>query len=197
MAFQSPQNNFGFQVTVVLGAFSLICLITALFFNMNSGEAISFSAPGAGEFSQSFESNKKNQVYYVQMRANTGSLQVNSGWSEAQIEIADEGGTPLFAFGGDFWRAAGRDSDGPWTERKNSNTMKITLREPGTYKLNVDFSASASNPGQLSIALYPKRASSLPFFWIGVLAFIGAIAVGYFSSQNIIAQKIRDLDYEF
>lgn len=197
MAFQSPQNNLGFQVTVVLGAFAVICLMTALFFNMNTGEAISFTAPGAGEYSQTFESKKKNQVYYVQLRANTGSLQVNSGWSEAEIEIANAEGTPLFAFGGDFWRAAGRDSDGPWTERKNLNKMKITLRDPGTYSLNVDFSASVSNPGQLSIALYPKRASSLPFFWLGVLSFIGAVAVGYFSSQSIIAQKIRDLDYEF
>ncbi|MGB0371107.1 MAG: hypothetical protein ACPGN3_07115 [Opitutales bacterium] len=197
MAFQSPKNNIGFQVTVILGVFSLICLATAAVFNMDSGKAISMTVPGKGEFSESFKSEKKNQVYFVQLRGSTGNLPWNSGWSEAEVEIADANNTPLFAFGGDFWREAGRDDDGPWQEHKSLNKMKITLRDPGTYNLNVDFNSSVANPGKLTVTLHPKRASSLPFFVLGIISFIAAVAIGYFSSKTIVHQAVRNFDYEF
>ena len=183
MAFQSPTNNTAKQISVILGCFAMICLATAAFFNFDAGKAIKMAVSTPGEHTQTFESKKKNQVYFVRLISSTRNLPVNSGWSQAEVEIVDDQANPLFAFGGDFWRARGRDSDGRWSESKDLNKMKITLREPGTYSLNIDYSSSVSNPGKLSLSLQPKRASSLPFFWLGIFSLIGAIIMGYFAQR--------------
>ena len=174
------------QMAILLAIFSLICLITAFVFNMPQGKVHHFEFKPSADGNiqpQRFDVERDNQVYSVKFSQSVNRLRVNEDWSNVDITIETEEGQVITSFGGDFWRASGYD-EGHWSETKNQNNMKITIRHKGTYFLDVDLSSNRSRfDAKLSVKLIPKRASSLPFTVLGTVALIIAIALGYFEQK--------------
>ncbi len=114
---------------------------------------------------------KYKEVYEISLR--TTIFYETSFFVES--EVLDENKQYLYSFGEELWYERGYDSDGSWTDTKNTYEMKVTFAKPGRYYLN--FKAEDSFrpnkiPRELSITLSKKRGSALPHFWFGILSIV-------------------------
>ena len=167
---------------LVLLGFSILCFGTALWFSINDGKPIAFETPVRGSpVGHPFNVHKDNSVYLATIVQNPYQLQVNSGWSEIEIEIMDKNENGLFSFGGDVWQVAGYAyRDGPWHERKSKFKMKFTIPQKGDHLIGVTAENNAGNyTAPINVTIQPKVASSVAFMTLGIFAFIGGVIVEY------------------
>lgn len=179
-------------IDLLLAIFAIACFLTAaIFFSGSSGKSFSIAfqpqasinSPWSG--AKTFSVPNDKQVYRVRFAMSPSNLPWNSGWSNATISVLDDSGKQLFGFGGDVWRASGRDEDGPWRETKSQNEMKVTFEKAGTYTLEAEVSTTAKRFNQkLTVIFEPRRGSSLPFTIVGVLALIAAVAFHMFTKPG-------------
>ena len=110
---------------------------------------------------------------------------VNS-WTFIEGEVLDADEEYLFSFGDELGHYTGVDSEGPWTEHKNSYSVKLTLPEAGDYFL--DFVAETSRGGDntpLTVTVEKLRGSSLPHILAGVVALIIAVMLNEIRNRTI------------
>jgi hypothetical protein len=180
---------------MVLMGFSVICLITSFIFSFDKGEELKIQAPATGKAEgHPFSVPKDNAVYVATITQNPGGLPNNSGWSDIEIEIMDKEETSLFSFGGDIWRASGRDSDGSWSETKSRFKMKFTVPEKGEYLIGVSAENNARDihafNSNIKMTIQRKTASSLPFMIAGIFAFIAGVIIGYINNYATVNETL-------
>ena len=189
-------SSFLNTAAVLLLCFAVICFATAFFFNLSKPGIQSYTfKPSAPEKAETLVVPKDNTVYRVEVFQSIGNLAANRDWSAVSIEVTSEEGDSIVNFGGEFWNASGYD-DGYWSETKNRYTMKVTFPIAGTYLINCEAESSVTNfNGEITVRFLPKRGSATPFFILGILTFLGGIAMGYFSNAAAVNSSLSKLEF--
>ena len=187
-AFEKRANllqELAFHAMLCLG-FAALCLLTSLFVGTKAGDSKVLTIPPEGTSSPiPFSIEAPNSVYQFKVRQSTSGLPLNTGWASASVRLLDPEGNLLFGFGDEFWRAAGRDSEGySWSERQNEYSLNFTFPLAGEYLLEVETESSTATLNEpVYLEMTPVSGSKVPFYigaFIGVIAAVGVGAVRYF-----------------
>ena len=177
------------KISGILLVFAFICLITSLFMNINSGSTIKKSVPPTGGELGPIRVKKDYSVYKIKVTQDLGSY---GTWSFVNGDVLDENKNYLFSFGKELWKETGRDSDGTWSAKKTSFSLKVTLPKKGTYYLKFNTESNTSENDWVQVAVSPKQGSSLAHFILGVLGLI--IGVGLWVLTNLEDSDEGDLE---
>lgn len=171
-------------------AFAVLCFFTSLFFAQGSERRqVRLNTPGDQLIP--LEVKKDNSVYEVTVSA--PRLPVNS-WAFLEGQVLDADKEYLFSFGDELSYYAGRDSEGPWTELKDSYATKLTIPKAGSYYLKfIDETSRRGDSVYASVTVSKLRGSSLPYTLAGVVAFIIAVVLNEIENRTI-TRVIKALD---
>ena len=167
-------NAYKYQAAFIL--FGVICLITALYFSQSTGMLASQQLAGEGGRFGPIKTDNLNQVVQIQV-SQTVPMQA---WSTIAGEVVDARDNTLFSFNEELWSESGIDSDGPWTEKKNTYNLSITFTRPGEYFIEFDVESSLNQQQPISVQARRKRGSSIPYMVIGGLAIIIGLLISMF-----------------
>lgn len=163
-------------------AFAGLCFLTTLFFSHASEKQQADLNTPEGKFIP-LEVKKDNTVYEVTV--STSGLPVNS-WAFIEGQVLDADKEYLFSFGDELSYYAGRDSEGPWSERKGDYSAKLTIPKAGTYYLGfVTETSWRRDDVQASITVEKLRGSSLPYTLAGIVALIIAVVLNEIRNRTI------------
>lgn len=181
---------------LILIALSLICFIGAFIQNTKAGKTQTFTfTPEEPGQVQTLKVDKPDTVYAVTVRQSPSGLAENRGWSDVSIIIRSgkgDKGDQLLSFGGDFWRASGYD-EGPWSETKNSYTMKATFPHKGEYPVSIESSSSEGSYNQpVRVTFEPRKGSTLPLLILGIPALLAGVIMGYIANRHAVNAKMAE-----
>ena len=189
MIKDSTQSTGWFtKYAMALTVFSLVCLISAWFFNRNSGESQNYTFKDflkeEGQV-QEIQTQKRHQVFELVASYPAHNLTIDRDWVSANLEIQSPTGTRLFGYSFNFFQEWRTNQDGDnYRHSENRESVKITLPYKGTYKIKVNGKTNATDANQsLSVNLKPKQASALPFFWAGVITLVLGVASAWVASK--------------
>jgi hypothetical protein len=114
-------------------------------------------------------------VYEIKVHHDLSLMGTSSIWTEIEGEVLDARKEYLFSFGDELWEERGFDEEGPWHESKEEFAMKVTFKNKGKYYLRMNITSPFSHINPVSVVVYKKLGSSLPFFIIGVISLVGGL----------------------
>jgi hypothetical protein len=159
------------RAAVLLFIFAMLCAISALAVNLSVGERLERRLDASGGLVGPITVQEDGSVLQIEVRQNPG----NQSWSFVGGEVLDAGKNYLFGFGDEMWHETGYDSDGRWSETKNSYDIKVRLPQ-GQYYLNFSGEKQpGSNPGSVRVTVEEKLGSSIPFWILALLALLAAV----------------------
>lgn len=181
------------HLALVYLAFAVLCLITSVFFTASSGRQ-TYTA-GDGNTFGPIEVADDRSVYEIKVRST--SLPNNS-WAFVEVQLLDARGEYLFSMGDELSFYSGRDSDGPWTERKDSYVGKMTIPEAGSYYIRVLVQRSAASAGALYVSVSRLYGSSLPYLVAAIAALVIAVVLNELQNRTItrFAEMVSDMSDE-
>ena len=157
------------QAARAMMVFAGLSFVTALGFNMSTGDSISEVLPPKGGIVGPVLVESDRTVYEISV-----SQPVPDGASNhVEGAVLDANKKHLFSFGEEFWQESGYDSEGAWTERKTAYDIKVTLQK-GTYYLGFE-SENPRIPSRIGIVVSKKGGSAIPFVTAGIIALIVAL----------------------
>lgn len=168
------------KIGVIFLGYAALCFITSFWFNSNVGKvALLDSTPASGGIVGPLHVKEKNTVYLISI-----SQGVDDGsWSFVSGDVLDENKNYLFGFGGEFWEEHGRDSDGPWHEKKENYDLKVTFPEKGKFYLKFESQMKSPHAGNnITIKVEEKRGSSLAHFVLGVFSIMAAMGILWYAN---------------
>lgn len=171
MAITDPRKQQSYKrVALVFLVYSVLCFITYLIFDSNSGTVIKEMLPPSGGEVGPIEAKKDNSVFLIKVKRH---IPTSGAWSFVGGDVLDANKEYLFGFGKEFWKERGYDSDGYWTEEDTNYDLKITLRRRGKYylKFNVETSRASIGTG-IRVEVHPKQGSALAFFILGIVSLL-------------------------
>lgn len=178
------------QIAIALVIFGFICLISALVVNFSRGKSIYKSLPSQGGIVGPIQVKKDRTIYLVKVSQSVS----NREWSAVTGNVLDQDKNYLFGFGEEFWKESGRDSEGSWTETKNKYEMKMTLQK-GTYYFEFESERSHNVSGNITIAVYRKIGSPLPFLIAGIIALIIGVVLNEIANQTL-TKIVEEMDFD-
>ncbi len=156
------------QAAMALIAFAILSFVSALFFNVTTGGQISEVLSPEGGIVGPISIEKDRTVYQITVAQDIRS---NGAWNQVEGSVLDEQKNHLFSFGEEFWKEAGYDDGGAWSESKTDYTIKVLLQR-GTYYLGFEAEQVNQVTGSIQIIGKQKGGSSVPLFTAGVIALI-------------------------
>ncbi len=173
------------KYAIVLLGFAVIFLFTsAIFHGCNADKVIRKTLPTTGGLVGPIEVKKDRSVYLIEVGQN---IHRDFDWSAVSGELLDAKKEYLFGFGKEFWKESGYD-EGPWTEKVTSYKMKITIPKRGTYYFNFEVEKAVGVKTNVIVNISRKYASSLPFFWFGILFLIVGVAIGLITNKQLFEE---------
>lgn len=158
-------EKVSFKYPLLLAGFGIICLIAAMIMSMDVGEPQITSLTKEGGKFGPIVTRDHNEVVKIELRQRLPLMK----WSAVDVEVMDENGNYLFAFGDEFWHETGRDSEGRWEEAKHKYSLAVTFPQPGSYFLNISAEGNATNSNpHISVRVRHELGSSLIFIWLGM-----------------------------
>ncbi len=170
--------------------FAGLFLLTALFFSQGRVEKeFHLDTPEGGLVP--IEVKNDETVYEVTIASDL--IPVNS-WAFIEGQVLDADKEYLFSFGDELSYYTGRDSEGRWTERKNSYSAKLTIPKAGNYFLSFVTETSRGGDTGAIVVVRKLRGSSLPFMLAGAVAFIIAVVLNEIRNGTItkIIEALED-----
>lgn len=178
-----PRNEKLRAAGIVLMAFGLVSLITAIFFARQSGAALVQSLPAEGGIVGPVEITKENTVLHITVQQSFSQ----DSWSYIEGDVLDAEQEPLFSFGDELWRESGYDSDGAWSESDSTYDLKVTIPEKGTHYLELTAELAApSTASSMSIRVEPQAGSTVPFIAAGIIGLILGLILHEMATGAII-----------
>ena len=190
-------QNFSRHLPMVLVGFSLVCFLTALFFNTDQGDEriISFDAQAYGDQGQgkAFEVESKNQVFLVTMERDVSGLAIDRGWVDVDVQIQSANAQTLFGYAINFFREYRENTDGDtYLYEQSEETVKITMPYSGTFRIHMFAQSNQiGDTAPITVRMQPKVASSMPFFLVGIIAIVAGIALGFINIKMNAQRRYR------
>ena len=170
--------------------FAVLSFITALGFNLSTGQVIAEALPPTGGIVGPITVEDDRTVYQISV-----AQAVPDGASNhVEGAVLDASKNHLFSFGEEFWMESGYDDEGAWTERKTSYDIKITLQK-GTFYLGFE----PENPriiSKISVVVNKKGGSAVPFVTAGVIALIIGVILNE-KAKGTIGRGFQNLDRSY
>lgn len=160
-------RNIGF----ILLAFSALCFITTFFIGGKTLQDSQTFEKEGGLYGP-FTTTSDNEIYNIVVHQ---ELFPNS-WSYVNISLLDEEQEDLFTISESLWAETGYDQ-GYWSESDLKFNSDITVSNKGKYYLlfEPEFSTDPSKIGQMTVTVYKKNGSSLPFVMGGFISLLISI----------------------
>jgi len=154
------------QAARAMMVFAGLSFVTALGFNLSTGDPISKALPPKGGIIGPILVESDRTVYQISVSQAVPDQASN----HVEGTVLDADKKHLFSFGEEFWQESGYDDEGSWTERKTDYDIKITLQK-GTYYLG--FEAENSRiVSRINVVVNKKGGSAIPFVTAGVIALV-------------------------
>lgn len=155
-----------FKSPIIVASFGVVCLIAAMIMSINVGDPeFKWLAADGGKVGP-IVTKDKNEIRHIELMQSLPLMK----WSSVNVDVLDEHGNYLFAFGDEFWHESGRDSEGRWEESKSTYSVSVTFLQPGKYFL--DISSESNVPkGQLpgiGVEVTRELGSTIAFIWLGI-----------------------------
>ncbi len=183
MAIADPKKREEFnKIGLLFLGYAVLCFITSFWFNSNIGKAaLNEQVPPQGGIVGPLDVKERNAVYLITVQQN-----VDDGkWSFVSGDVLDVNKNYLFGFGGEFWDERGRDSDGPWHEKKEDFELKVTFPDPGKFFLEFKSEMKTSDSGrEINVQVKKKRGSSLAHFILGLFSIIAAMGILFYTNAQ-------------
>jgi len=166
-------------ITIV---FALFCFATTLFVSSKTLKEEAVFEKTGGEIGP-FDITRENTIFKVKVHQ---TLFPNS-WSSVNVSVLNENRVELFTVAKDLWSERGYDG-GYWSESDLDFTADFTLFDKGKYYIvfEPELSNDHSLIGEMSVFVWEKRNSSIPFVFAGFLSLIIGILLLVFKN-NIIS----------
>ena len=162
---------------VFLG-YGVLCLVTAMFMSASVKTLVDETVQDGGVVGP-IDVPAKNTVYEVSVGQEIRLSGYGEVGSTVTVSLLDKDRNVLMAFGDDFWRAAGRDGDGPWSESKLQWSTQLTLPDAGLHYLGFTQDADVGAESPLRVKIQRRRGSGLMLYWLAVPALAAAALFGY------------------
>ncbi|NOY83283.1 MAG: hypothetical protein GXO96_00415 [Nitrospirae bacterium] len=169
------------QAAMALICFAVLSFVTALFFNVTTGELVGKALPPQGGIVGPIIIDSNRTVLQVKV-----SQEVRSNGPGNQVTgiVLDAQKNPLFSFGEEFWSETGYDDGGSWAEQKTAYDIKITLQK-GTYFFELDSDSPAASQSKIHLLVKKKGGSAVPFFTAGIVALIIGVIMNEMAKGTI------------
>lgn len=131
-----------------------------------------------------------NETYTIQIIA---SMRTQS-WSFIEGQVLDRNKTYLFSFGKGLWDEEGRDGDGYWRDTNNTYDITVTFPKPGNYYIRLE-SEYNTPPSNITLKVRKQVGSSIPHFWLGILALLLGVGLNEFQNRTI-SRAINKVEWE-
>jgi hypothetical protein len=167
---------------MILAGYGVACFIAAVIMSFDTTAVASQWLPASGGKFGPITTEESNEVVTVELRQSLGLMK----WSSVDVDVLDERGNYLFAFGDEFWHEAGRDSDGRWEEAKDKYSLSITFPDAGSYFLNVAGQGNTpeTQAPQIYVSAVRELGSSLALTWLGGIALCIAAFMIYLNVKD-------------
>ncbi len=173
------------KYAIVLLIFAVIFLFTsAIFHGCKADKVIRETLPPTGGLVGPIKVKEDKSVYLIEVEQD---IRRDFDWSSISGELLDANKEYIFGFGKEFWKESGYD-EGHWTEKVTNYEMKITLPTRGTYYFNFEVEKALGVNTNVIVKISRKYASSLPFFWFGILFLIVGVAIGLINNKHIFEE---------
>ena len=154
------------QAAMALICFAVLSFVTALFFNVTTGELIGQALPPEGGI--------------------VGPITIDSR-TVLQVKVSQDvprNGPGNQVTGEEFWSETGYDDGGSWAEQKTAYDIKITLQK-GIYYFELDSDSPAASQSKIHLLVKKKGGSAVPFFTAGIVALIIGIVMNEMAKGTI------------
>lgn len=151
--------------------FSILSVAVAIYFSTaGSGQQLKKTVAEEEIILGPLQVDKARAVYKFKFHQ---AIRQFGDWSSVLVEILDKNKKGLCRFSDEFWAETGRDSEGTWTERRESFTLKYTFPAAGQYYLYVTHEQNRpGGAGPLVVSAMPKKGSAILPTLLAVVLFI-------------------------
>lgn len=156
------------KAAMALIGFAVLSFVTALFFNITTGNLFDETLPPTGGIVGPISIDSDRTVLQVKV---SQDVPRNGPGNQVTGIVLDESKNALFSFGEEFWSETGYDDGGSWAEKKTSYDIKITLQK-GTYFFELDSDSPAASQSRIYLVVKKKGGSAIPFFTAGIICLI-------------------------
>ncbi|VAX28599.1 hypothetical protein MNBD_NITROSPIRAE01-787 [hydrothermal vent metagenome] len=177
------------QAAMALICFAVLSFVTALFFNVTTGELVRKALPPGGGIVGPMTIDSNRTVLQVKV---SQDVPRNGPGNQVTGIVLDEQKNPLFSFGEEFWSETGYDDGGSWAEQKTAYDIKITLQK-GTYFFELDSDSPAASQSKIHLLVKKKGGSAVPFFIAGIVALIIGVIMNE-KANGTISRKITSVE---
>ncbi len=174
------------QAAMALIGFAVLSFVTALFFNVTTGELIREALPSTGGIVGPITIDSNRSVLQVKV---SQDVPRNGPGNQVTGIVLDEKKNALFSFGEEFWSETGYDADGSWAEQKTAYDIKITLQK-GSYFFELDSDSPAASQSKIHLIVKKKGGSAVPFFTAGIICLIVGVIMNEMA-KGTIARGIK------
>ena len=178
----SPRNDLK-SIAGILVGFSLLCFVTAFWFNGSTGMLVQKQVtPKASIKIGPFSVKQSNAVLSIKLAQKMSYV---NQWSNVACDVQDSASKALFSFREEFFKHYEENSEGDDVlKHKQSTTMKTVIKRPGNYYLTITQGESKGPLNPINVTVSGKTGSYIPHQMMGILCLLCGVGLLIMDAYN-------------